>query len=429
EAEPEELADGDEVITRRWDFFAYTGPIDDETGEAKADEVADDGIHGVGIKEINGQQVDLGELEIVGNFIGAQMSAFDPEQQMGLIDHVQDGEIDTPYVDRSMVIGGTNPVTVSRNGALPTGMNFDTSTGILSGTPVDAGNYNFSLTATDGTGKNVTKNYLLKVVDPNAPVNLAGTTLSVTSIDGVAGTNATLSAKLVYTDGGAALAGRGVDFRIDGTLVGSGTTDASGNATCTWTIPIATASGAHTVTAEYAGDTETASTNGNGTLTVKVGTSTAITDVTTTYLAKVTIKGTLKANGVSLGGKSLTFFVDSAPVGTATTTSAGLSTITPIATQSVGPHTLTAEFAGDTTYAASASPTATLTIGKGISLMTPAAGSAKFGGNTTVKATLKVGSTPIAGETVDFLVDGTSVGTGVTNASGVASRTFKCLSS
>src|SRR5579871_634119 len=45
---PEDLAGGDEVVTRRYEFYKYTGPLDAETGEAVADTVAADGIHGVG---------------------------------------------------------------------------------------------------------------------------------------------------------------------------------------------------------------------------------------------------------------------------------------------------------------------------------------------------------------------------------------------
>ena len=66
-------------------------PLDNETGEAMADRVGPDGIHGVGIKTINGVEVDLSTVEVVGEFVGSQMAAFDAEVSVGLIDHVQDG--------------------------------------------------------------------------------------------------------------------------------------------------------------------------------------------------------------------------------------------------------------------------------------------------------------------------------------------------
>jgi len=43
---PEDLPDGDEVITRRYEFYKYIGPIDAESGEAMADAVGPDGYTG-----------------------------------------------------------------------------------------------------------------------------------------------------------------------------------------------------------------------------------------------------------------------------------------------------------------------------------------------------------------------------------------------
>ena len=106
---PEDLPNGDEVITRRYDFFKYVGPLDPSTGEALADTVGPDGIHGV---------VDYADTVVVGDYIGAQMAGFDPAGQIGLIDHLQDGEIDVAYVDRTIVVGGTPPIVTTTSGAL-----------------------------------------------------------------------------------------------------------------------------------------------------------------------------------------------------------------------------------------------------------------------------------------------------------------------
>lgn len=37
---PEPLEHGDEIITRRYEFYKYVGPLDAETGEAMGDRVA-----------------------------------------------------------------------------------------------------------------------------------------------------------------------------------------------------------------------------------------------------------------------------------------------------------------------------------------------------------------------------------------------------
>jgi hypothetical protein len=80
---PQALDNGDEIITRRYEFYKYLGPIDEETGEAMSENVGPDGLHGVGIKSINGVDVDLSTVLVVGDFVGAQMSAFDNELPVG----------------------------------------------------------------------------------------------------------------------------------------------------------------------------------------------------------------------------------------------------------------------------------------------------------------------------------------------------------
>ncbi|MBI2431982.1 MAG: putative Ig domain-containing protein, partial [Candidatus Hydrogenedentes bacterium] len=142
---PEDLPGGDEVITRRYDFYKYAGPIDEETGEAKADSVGPDGIHGSGTTIINDVEVDLSTIVVVGDYIGAQMAGFDAAAQIGLIDHLQEGELDAPYVERTIVVGGQPPIETTLTGELPAGMTFDLVTGILSGTPTESGTFTFTI--------------------------------------------------------------------------------------------------------------------------------------------------------------------------------------------------------------------------------------------------------------------------------------------
>lgn len=156
EGAPEDLNNGDEVITRRYDFFKYVGPTDPETGEALADSVGPDGIHGVG---------DYADVVVVGDYVGAQMAGFDAAAQIGLIDHLQDGELNLPYVERSIVIGGTAPILTTRTGALPDGMTFDEISGILSGTPTVAGTFTFVIHSIDFAGGDVSTTYHLTILD------------------------------------------------------------------------------------------------------------------------------------------------------------------------------------------------------------------------------------------------------------------------
>ena len=170
----EDLPKGNEMVTRRYEFYNYTGPIDAETGEAVADQVAADGKHGVGlvsyadhIDPATGEWVvvtiDMSKVIVVGDFVGAQMAGFDVAPKLGLIDHVQDGAINVTFPDRLVVIGGPAAFTAKISiGALPAGMTLNSITGILGGKPTEGGNFSFTVQATDGTDS-VSRAYTLSI--------------------------------------------------------------------------------------------------------------------------------------------------------------------------------------------------------------------------------------------------------------------------
>jgi hypothetical protein len=128
--------------------------------------VGPDGIHGDGIKEINGVEVDLSTVVVVGAYLGAQMSAFDAEAALGLIDHLQDGEVNTPYTRRRVVIAGDTAFTITTAGALPEGMTFDAESGQIAGTPVVNGVFAFTVTASAAGLPSITKTYNFAVTAP-----------------------------------------------------------------------------------------------------------------------------------------------------------------------------------------------------------------------------------------------------------------------
>lgn len=170
EGAAEDLPGGDEVVTRRYEFFKYVGPMDPESGEAIADKVGDDGVHGVGTKTSGGVDYDLGNTVVVGDYIGAQMAGFDVAAPLGLVDHLQDGDLNEPYVERTVVIGGNSPyLTQLTVGDLPQGLILNPVTGILSGTPTDTGTFNFTLEAVDADGAVVTKAYTLRIGGVGVP--------------------------------------------------------------------------------------------------------------------------------------------------------------------------------------------------------------------------------------------------------------------
>jgi outer membrane protein assembly factor BamB len=71
--------------------------------------------------------------------------------------------------------------TVGQAGTLPSGVTFDATTGVLSGTPgtVTGGTYNLSFSASNGVGTDVTQNFVLTVANPVPTI----TSLTPTSIN------------------------------------------------------------------------------------------------------------------------------------------------------------------------------------------------------------------------------------------------------
>lgn len=64
------------------------------------------------------------------------------------------GSVGNPYSQTFTVSGGTAPFTWSVTaGALPPGLNLNTATGVVSGTPTQVGTFNFTITVTDAASK------------------------------------------------------------------------------------------------------------------------------------------------------------------------------------------------------------------------------------------------------------------------------------
>jgi len=85
--------------------------------------------------------------------------------------------------------GGTGPLTFSATGSLPSGLTLSTG-GVLSGTPLVAGSYTFTVTATDMLGASAGQSYTVAI---NPVVTLTTTTLAGWTA-GLAGYSQTISA-------------------------------------------------------------------------------------------------------------------------------------------------------------------------------------------------------------------------------------------
>ena len=214
-AAAEALPNGNEVVTRRYEFYKYTGPLDAETGEAMASAVGADGQHGSGsatyadhfdgaLGEWVTVTTDMTTKVVVGDFTGSQMAAVDVNAAVGLIDHAGEGKVGKAFAPRTVVVEGALPFTASKSGTVPPGLTFNEVTGVLYGTPTNAGTFSFAVTASDGVNPDVQKNYTMNIAAADvalpahslldttaAPVG-AGTTTGDGSFD--VGANATVTA-------------------------------------------------------------------------------------------------------------------------------------------------------------------------------------------------------------------------------------------
>ncbi len=166
---------GEKTITRRYEFYAYTGgdfSIDGENGEAACDAVAPDNRHGVGTVTVtdaqgNDQVFDCGAALVVGDYTGAQMGEFNQVSPLALIENLQGGYVAEAFPNRSLANGGNTPYqTTVSGGAIPAGLTLDSATAVLHGAPTKVGVFKFTASVKDADASVVSKAYTLKVTGP-----------------------------------------------------------------------------------------------------------------------------------------------------------------------------------------------------------------------------------------------------------------------
>lgn len=166
----EALPVGDEVVTRRYEFYKYTGGFQD-TNEVWCDLWLDVWTLEK-IATLRPECLDPVDptqpLQLVGEYIGAQMAGFNVDALLGMIDNIQDGNVAEAYPDRTIVVGGNTPyVTTVTSGMLPGGLSIDSATGVLSGTPMECGTFAFTVDATDADLVHVAKDYVVRILSPD----------------------------------------------------------------------------------------------------------------------------------------------------------------------------------------------------------------------------------------------------------------------
>ncbi|HKW29740.1 MAG TPA: hypothetical protein VJT54_10420 [Verrucomicrobiae bacterium] len=173
------LANSDDVVTYRYEYYAYVGPYSDwDTHQALCEAVAADGVHGVGIyTNQNGVPVDLSTIPVVGQFLGAQMSAMSVTPPIGLINHLPDAEVGVLYSTRAVVIAPDTNFVATCTG-LPAGMTFDAVNGWIGNTPTESGVFIVTVSVSASNSPVQIKHYPLLVtsggnIEPHCAVDTA----------------------------------------------------------------------------------------------------------------------------------------------------------------------------------------------------------------------------------------------------------------
>ena len=163
----------------------------------------------------------------------------------------------------SGVSGTFNPATFASTGAdVASTLSIDTAS------TTAANSYTFTVTATGRTGcqtpLTASKNGTLVVAAPTP------TTLAVSSASGTFGGTVNLSATLTVSSGGAAVGGQTVSFKLNGTNVGTATTNSSGTATLSNVSLSGISAGTYAsgVSASFAAGSGFAGSTGSAALTV-----------------------------------------------------------------------------------------------------------------------------------------------------------------
>jgi len=260
----------------------------------------------------------------------------------------------------------------------------------------------------------------------NLTVNKVAPTVVVTATSSSINLNASddFTATVTGVSGGVTPSGT-VQFYDGSTKLGSAITLSSGKATLSGQV--FTTGGSHTITAQITADANyLAATSNNFSLTVIQNTPTVTATATP---STITTGGTsaLAATVTSTSGTpsgTVQFYDGAGTVGSPVTLTAGNATLAAQTFTTVGAHSITAKYSGDTTYLAVTSLAATLTVNKATPTATATAAASSININATDNLSVTVTSaagTPTG--SVQFYDGVTAIGSAVTLSSGAATLT------
>ena len=253
------------------------------------------------------------------------------------------------------------------------------------------------------------------------------TTLSVDDAESAPGATAAIRAHLVRVQDGGGVGGKSVSLTLDGTEIGTVTTDDQGAASHDYTVPWTMTAGSHALGAQFSGDARYNPSSGSGTLTLtQAECLLEVSDAEGVPGGLVSAKATLKrtSDEVGIPERTVAFGLEGTALGSAETNGEGLASLTHrIAADLVpGTYTLDAAFAGDATFLECAG-TGQLTLTHVPTELLVNDVFAEPGTSATLAACLRRtdGAKPgILGKDVSFAVDGTGAGTASTDENGMS---------
>jgi cysteine synthase len=226
------------------------------------------------------------------------------------------------------------------------------------------------------------------------------------------------------------LLGRSLRFAVDGTGVGTSTTNASGRADLPWVITDGPAT--RTILAEFAGDAAYLPSSGTATLTaLTVNTKMAGYDRAGRITEGVLLRAVLRrTDNTPVRSKVVTFAIDGTAIGSATTNTDGRALLGHTIADGPGSGTrvILAEWPGDGGYRSSAAAN-TLFVGKALPYIWVLPKSVPLGGSFVLYGYFRrLDDYQIQpGQEVVFRVDGTVIATITTDATGIARHTYRTV--